>query len=81
MEQAKNTVGKPKDNMDFANEFDDGCDEEEFDESDEGEGDEARDQDDEASGEDSAENGAITSSPDDPNEMAVLKLLAIRRQY
>ncbi len=81
MEQAKDRVGKPKGDMDSANEFEEGGDEEEFDESDEGEGDEAIDQDDEASDEDSSVNTAITSSPNDPNEMAVLKVLAIWRQY
>ena len=81
MEQAKDRVGKHKDDMDFANQFDDGDEEEEFDESNEGEGDEAKDQDDEASDEDSAENVAITRSPDDPNEIAVSKVLAIWRQY
>ena len=81
MEQAKDRVGKPKDDMDSANGFDEDGDKEELDESDEGEGDEAIDQDDEASDEDSSVNTAITSSPDDPNEMAVLKVLAIWRQY
>jgi hypothetical protein len=81
VEQAKDRVGKPKDDMDSANEFDEDGDEEELDESNEGEGDEAIDQDDKASDEDSSVNTAITSSPDDPNEMAVLKVLAIWRQY
>ena len=81
MEQAKDRVGKPNDDMNFVNEFDDAGDKEEFDESNEGEGSEAKDQDDEASDEDSSVNTAITSSPDDPNEMAVLKVLAIWRQY
>ena len=67
--------------MDFANEFDDDGDKEEVDESNEEGGDGARDQDDEASDEDLAENAAITSSPDDPNDMAVLKVMAIWRQY
>jgi hypothetical protein len=81
VEQEKDRVSKPKDDMDFANEFDDDGDEEEFNKSNEEKGIEARDQDDEASDEDVAENAAITSSHDDPNEMAVLNVLAIWRQY
>jgi hypothetical protein len=81
VEQEKDRVGKPKDNMDFANEFDDDGDKEELDESDEEGGGEARDQNDKDSDEDLAENAAITSSSTDPNEMAVLKVLAIWRQY
>jgi hypothetical protein len=79
--QEKDRVDKPKDDMDFANEFDGGGDKEGFNESDKEGGDEARDQDDEASNEDLADNVAITWYPNDLNEMAVLKVFAIWRQY
>ena len=80
MEQGKDRVGKPKADRGFANEFDVDSNDEEFDESDE-EGVETREQDDENTDEDSVENVVITRSPNDSNELAVLKVLAILRQY